>query len=277
VNPSQEPVSPGLSPADRAPWPIDQEPPPSTAPALPSGAPYPPADPGEGFHCYPGGTHDGPTRRRWRRTVVVCALIVPTVATLGIPFGLLWSWLSPSVPVLQTARSGVVVNDSSPEQFVAADAWFAILGFGFGVLVAVAAWLLLRRDRGPGLLLGAVLGALAAAPIAWQVGRIPGLSGYQRWLDSAQAGDTFHRPPDLHAYGALLVPGFAAVIVCTLLAGWSNDPDLELPGARPGYGNNAGAGEHAPADRISWGSPGAPDRTAAPAPPVPGSTTPPHG
>jgi hypothetical protein len=34
------------------------------------------------------------------------------------------------------------------------------------------------------------------------------------------------------------VPAFAAAIVLTLVAGWSNDPDLDQPGAQPGYGPN---------------------------------------
>ncbi|HET9518428.1 MAG TPA: hypothetical protein VFO77_11935, partial [Actinoplanes sp.] len=122
-------------------------------------------------------------------------------------------------------------NDAAPEQFVAADGWFSIAGFGFGVVVAVAAWLVVRRDRGPALLLGVVLGSLGAGALAWQVGSRIGLSGYRQWLESAAPGDTFDRPVDLHSYGALLLPAFAAVIVCTLLAGWSNDPDLQVSDA----------------------------------------------
>jgi hypothetical protein len=272
VNPSQEPASAV---------------PPTTDPALPSGLPYPPPhraqggpEGGYGWYADSSGWLAGmrPPRRPWRRTLTVGVLTTLVIAALGVPLGLLWSWLSPAVPVLRNAQADVVVNDASPEQFVAADGWFAIAGFGFGIVVAIAAWLILRRDRGPALLLGAVLGSLAAAPVAWQVGRRIGLSGYERWLDSSAPGDTFSRPPDLHAYGALLVPAFAAVIVCTLLAGWSNDPDLEAPGARPGYGPNAhSAGTPEGEDEFSWGSPAGPDPTAAPAPPAPGSAGSPHG
>jgi hypothetical protein len=238
-----------------------------------------------------------PRRRPWRRTVAVCSLVVLVLAAAGVPLGLLWAWLSPTVPVIETSGSDVVVNDPSPEQFVAADGWFTLLGFGFGVLVALTVWLLLRRHRGPWLLLATVLGALGAAPVAWQVGRQLGLDGYERWRAAAAAGDTFSRPPDLHAHAALLVPAFAAVIVCTLLAGWSNDPDLEVPGARPGYGHNhpdaahpdaayPGPDQHGPdqhgpdqhgPDQLSWGSPAGPDPTTAPAPPVSGPAAPPHG
>ena len=220
-----------------------------------------------------------PSRRPWRRTLLVCSATTLVIAAAGVPLGLLWSWLSPSVPVAGAGQGGVVVTDPAPEQFVAADGWFSLLGLGFGAISAVAAWLLLWRHRGPALLLAAVLGTSAAAPVAWQVGRQLGLAGYERWRDAAAAGDTFSRPPDLHAHGALLVPAFAAVILCTLLAGWSNDPDLGAPGHHPGYGHDVSAPEpdQFGADPLSSGSPDAPGPTAAPAPPAPGSAVPPHG
>jgi hypothetical protein len=261
---------------------------PTTDPALPSGVPYPPppvgpdGERGDGLHGGPGWYDDSvvwplpkPPRRPWRRTVSVVALTLVSIAALGAPLGVLWQWLAPTVPVLRTQSGDVIINDPSPEQFVAADGWFSIVGLGFGVLVAIAAWMILRRDRGPALLLGTVLGTLAAAPVAWQVGRRFGLSAYRTWQDTAAAGASFDRPPDLHTMATMLVPAFAAVIVCTLLAGWSNDPDLEVPGAKPGYGNNEGAGSTE--EQLSWGSPDGPGPTAAPAPPAPDSAVPPRG
>jgi hypothetical protein len=78
--------------------------------------------------------------------------------------------------------------------------------------------------------------------------------------------------------------------VLTLLAGWSNDPDLERPGAKPGYGHElppepesgqlsepASGQLSEPESDFSSGLPAAPDRTAEPAPPVPGQAGPPRG
>ena len=288
MNPTHEPASSGSVPSE-----------PGDAAATPYGAPPPDGD--YGWYA-PGGplADSGPRRRPWRRTLAVGALTALAVAALGVPLGLLWSWLSPTVPVGRSAQGEIVVTDPSPEQFVAADGWFTLLGLGFGVAAAIAAWLILRRDRGPALLLGVVVGALGAAGVAWQVGRRLGLADYDRWQQVAAAGETFDRPPDLHAHGPLLVPAFAAVIVSTLLAGWSNDPDLDVPGARPGYGHDidhtdpqqygpygppgeqiggpAGEPIGGPAgEPISSGSPDAPGPTAAPAPPGPGSAGPPRG
>jgi hypothetical protein len=178
-------------------------------------------------------------RRPWRRTALVAVLSAAVVLVLGAPFGLLWAWLAPAVPVVQTGTS-VVINDSSPEEYIAADGWYTLLGLGFGLLVAVVAWLLLRRDRGPFLLLGVIAGMLGAGYLVgpW-IGEMVGRDDYRHWSETATKGATYLAPPEVHSIGPTLVPAFAAAIVLTLLAGWSNDPDLEQPGAKPGYGPNA--------------------------------------
>ncbi|MEU4425214.1 hypothetical protein AB0F81_31725 [Actinoplanes sp. NPDC024001] len=179
------------------------------------------------------------SRRPWRRSLTVAVVTTAVISALGVPLGLLWAWLAPGVPVIDIGDSGVVVNDPSPEQYVAADGWFTLLGLAFGILVAVTAWLVLRRDRGPFLLLGVVLGAAAAGHwVAPFLGELIGRDGYEQWRATAAQGSTYLAPPEVHSLGPTLVPAFAAAIVLTLLAGWSNDPDLDHPGAQPGYGPN---------------------------------------
>jgi hypothetical protein len=210
-----------------------------------------------------------------RRSASVAILTAAVVAVAGVPLGLLWRLLAPPVPMV-AGVGAIVVNDPSPEEFIAAEGWFAVLGLGFGLLVAVLAWLVLRRHRGPGLVLGVTAGALVAAVVAWRLGRWIGLGAYHAWRDTATAGATFAAPPDLHAYGTLLVPAFAAAMVLTLLAGWSNDPDLDQPGAKPGYGHDLADTGYGPPP-FSSGWPGEPDPTAAPGPPGPGPAVPPRG
>jgi hypothetical protein len=208
----------------------------------PYSPPYPPAEGAEtplyAFGPGAGWEPERPRRRPWRRTLVVAGLTTLVIAVAGAALGVLWHFVSPTVPVIDAGQNGIVVNDPSPEEYIASDGWFTLIGFAFGLVAAVVAWQVMRRDRGPALLLGVTVGTLAAAPVAWEVGRQIGLSAYRHWRDTAAAGATYHAPPDLHAYGALLVPAFAAVIVMTLLAGWSNDPDLERPGTTPGYGRD---------------------------------------
>ena len=207
-------------------------------------------------------------------TLIACGLAVVVLALAGGPLGLLWQAVAPAVPVINAGDGRIVVNDPSPEEYIASDGGFAIGGFGFGVIAAVVAWFLLRRHRGPWLLAAVTAGCLAAPLVAWQAGRLVGLGAYRDWRAASAPGSTYQAPPDLHAYGILLVPAFAAVIVLTLLAGWSNDPELDRPGAYPGYGHDLSpSGGYG----FSSGLPDAPDPTVAPAPPGPGPAGPPRG
>ena len=232
-------------------------------PESPAGPPYDWAEP------------VAPPARPLKPALIACGLTVVVLAVAGGPLGLLWHLVAPTVPVINAGDGRIVVNDPSPEEYIASDGLFAIGGFAFGVIAAVVAWLVLRRYRGPWLLAAVTAGCLAAPLVAWQAGRLVGLGAYQDWRTASAPGGTYQAPPDLHAYGILLVPAFAAVIVLTLLAGWSNDPDLDRPGALPGYGHDlpvSGGGYG-----FSSGSPDAPDPTAAPAPPGPGPAGPPRG
>lgn len=252
MHPSQEPAQPQQS----SPPPVDPtaEPPQPAATGAPGfefsgyGLAHPSGP--DQYAVDPAGyTADGsvPRRRRpWRRTLLVALLSAVVALALGGPLGLLWAWLAPSVPVIDAGQSGIVVNDPSPEEYIAADGWFTLLGLVFGLLVAIVAWLLLRRDRGPFLLLGVVAGTLGAGYlVAPRVGEMIGRSAYRHWQETAVQGATYLAPPEVHSVGPMLVPAFAAAIVLTLLAGWSNDPELDSPGSRPGYGPNAGYGTNA--------------------------------
>jgi hypothetical protein len=257
VNPSQEPES--LPPRSS-----DQ---PVTDPTASAGVPgSDPVYPGPGYHggdtapAEDSGPHyglahpyglgaDGPavtprSRRPWQRGLKVTVLTALAILVLGGPLGLIWAWLAPSVPVIDAGSGGFVVNDPSPEEYIAADGWYTILGLAFGLIVAVVAWLVLRRDRGPFLLLGVVIGTLGAGYlVAPKLGQLIGRGAYNAWRHTAAQGATYMAPPQVHSIGPLLVPAFAAAIALTLLAGWSNDPDLDDPGARPGSGPNTTADE----------------------------------
>jgi MFS family permease len=212
---------------------------PSQEPALP------PSPEGYGL-AHPTGpvvdpfAEPSPSRRPWRRSVLVAVISAVVVLVLGAPLGLLWHFLAPTVPVLDAGQSGIVVNDPSPEQYIAADGWYTMLGLGFGFVVAVVAWMVLRKDRGPFLLLGVVVGTFGAGYLIgpW-VGGLVGRGSYHHWQESAVQGATYSAPPQVHSVGPRSVAAFAAAIVLTLLAGWSNDPDLDEPGARPGQEANA--------------------------------------
>ncbi|WP_332317101.1 DUF2567 domain-containing protein [Verrucosispora sp. WMMA2121] len=247
------------------------------------------------------------------RTMAVGAATVLVLGLLGAPLGWIWAAVAPATPVVRSG-DGAVYGLAQPEQPIAADGWFSLLGLAFGVLTALAVWFLLRRNRGPVGLVVAAVGALAAALVAWQVGRRVGLAGYQRLLDTAPEGTRFSKPADLRAggielflgvlplpYGNVLLPAFAAAVTYTLLAGWSRWPSLrpepepdvtwltapapvpagpagDAGSAPAGPGEDAGSGPAGREDGVSSGPAAArPVPPAAPEPPAPGEAGPPRG
>ena len=220
---------------------------------------------------------------RPRRTPVAVAATVLGLTVLGAPLGLLWAAVAPDTPVLKTAE-GAVYAQPQPEQPIAADGWFSLLGLGFGALAALGLWVLLRRRRGPAGLVAVALGSFGAALVAWQLGRRIGLSGYQRLLATAPDGTPFTKPADLRAggirwfldvlplpFGDLLLPAFAAAVTYTLLAGWSRWPSLRPEPALDGPWPPGGPGA------VSWVTGATQAPTAAPEPPGPGAAEPPRG
>ncbi|MFC5946250.1 DUF2567 domain-containing protein, partial [Micromonospora harpali] len=229
---------------------------------------------------------DAPERRPGRRIGVVLGAAAVLTA-LGVPLGLLWAAVAPDTPVVKTAE-GAVYAQPQPEQPIAADGWFSLLGLGFGVLAALALWVLLRRRRGPVGLLAGAAGGLGAALVAWQVGRRVGLSAYERLLASAPDGQAFTKPADLRAgglhrlfdllplpYGNLLLPAFGVAVTYTLLAGWSRWPSLR-PEPEPDL-SWVYAAPPATGPQVSSGPADSPAPTAAPEPPAPGAAGSPRG
>jgi hypothetical protein len=240
----------------------------------------------------------------------VAAAIVLVVAALGAPLGLLWAALAPTVPVRMT-EDGALLTKAQPEEFIAADGWFALLGLGFGALAAIGVWLVVRRGRGPLALLAVTFGAVVAGLLAWWLGRQMGVAEYERLLDGAPVGAVFSKPADLRAAdaellfgflpvvrGDALVPGLGAAVTYTLLAGWSRfaslrpheEPDphgdpiawdaaggSSEPGAAGGSSElGAAGGSSAAGGPVSSGWTGTPAHPAEPAPPAPGGEAPPR-
>lgn len=244
----------------------------------PADAPYPPGPAADGpvaagAYPWPPAATDPtpPPATPVRRVVAHVVVAAVVVALLGVPFGLLWAALAPATPVIKTS-DGAIYAESQPEQPIAADGWFSLLGLGFGVLVALGLWFAVRRYRGPVGLFTGVLGGVGAAVLAWQVGRRIGLGTFQRLLAEAPVGHHFDKPPDLRAggvelvygvlpvpHGNLLLPAFAVAVTYTLLAGWSRWPSLR-PEPEP----------------VSWVPAGTPAPAATPEPPAPDAAAPPR-
>src|SRR5690242_4425558 len=114
------------------------------------------------------GPAPAPARNRvaWREVLIAPAVAV-TLAALGLPIGLLWRAVSPKVEFVMT-EAGATTVQTEPEGFVAGDGWYVLITFVAGVVAAVVVWNLLRRRRGPLIMLGLVLGCIAGGVLtAW--------------------------------------------------------------------------------------------------------------
>ncbi len=95
-------------------------------------------------------------------------LTVAVTVLVGAPVGLLWAAFAPRVTV-EVSGEQVQVLDTYTDGFIAVDAWFlaavVVAGLVGGVLTC-----LLGAEHGPAVVLGIVVGGLAAAWIAGRVG-----------------------------------------------------------------------------------------------------------
>jgi hypothetical protein len=176
-----------------------------------------------------------------RGTVGVAVLVGLGVLALGAPLGLLWTVVSPRFGVVKV-DGGFSYADAEPEQVIAADGWFAIVGAVAGVVLAVAVWFLLRRWRGLAVLTAMILGSLAAAVLAWWVGYRIGINAFHRASATAAIGTRLDGPLGLRVAqvnpndwvrsrptGVVAVQALVAAFVYLCLAGFSSHPQLRGP------------------------------------------------
>jgi hypothetical protein len=164
------------------------------------------------------------------------AVITVAVALAGVLLGVLWWWLAPHVPLVGdvVGKNWVVyLKDNEGEQAVGVDGTFTLLALGFGVVSAVAVFLV-RRRAGVPLVVALGVGGLLGSLLAWRVGV---------WLGPAQdviahaksvgKGVTFSAPLKLGARGALLAWSLAALLVHLGLMALFGPRDPEPDGGPP--------------------------------------------
>jgi hypothetical protein len=193
--------------------------------------------------------------REWMSALAVAGCVAAT----GLLLGLVWYLSAPTLP-LRKVEQGMAYIVPDPEQTVAADGWFVLLGLGLGLIAAILVWIFAAKTRGPIQLAGLALGAIAAGYVAWQFTVFTfDQSGYAQRAKQAQLNDIVQRPAELGATnspvclpgvdkcrsvrsGELWVPAFGAVVTYSLMAGWSRWPGLrrEEEEAGPQFFEGAG-------------------------------------
>jgi len=202
------------------------------APPLPSAGP--PSGPPSGTGATPAGMAPSAWARprptglaglRGSRAEVRSALVmVAALAVAGLAAGGLWAWLAPRADYRVTAN-GVEPIGAAPsnELFMADDGVFVLVLAGLGLLAGVAAWLI-RRHRGPVVLLGLAAGMLIAGVLTWQLGEWAGPAPTKAQL--ADVGTTVTTALSLGATAALAVGPFVAVLVYLIATALTKRDDL---------------------------------------------------
>jgi hypothetical protein len=175
------------------------------------------------------------------RRLLAAVLVALGIGVLGFAVGLLWLVISPRVPIVKV-DGGYVYADAEPEQPIAADGWFLILGLAVGLVLAVAVWLLLRRYRGAGMLLGLTIGSLLGAWAAWWFGHKIGITDFNHTAASAPVGAHLQAPIELAITnmdpkrwwfpgltGVVAAQALAAAFTYLVLAGFSSYENLRGP------------------------------------------------
>ncbi len=247
-------AAPGAPATPAAPGPYG--PPVAPDPYAPPAAPGPYAPPAYAYQPQAAPAHPPlPELRIGALTVLVCLL-------LGLGMAGLWVWLAPRVPLL-VSGDRILYADPEGEQRAGADAVFALVGLGAGVVTALGAFLLTRR-RGGGIAVavGLTVGGLAGSLVGWKVGvRLGPTSDVIAHAKQVGDGHGFDDALRLGAHGALLVWPMTAMVLLLALSAAFGKREQEPP---PYW---AGTGWPAPAP-LRYGPPpaGGPRPTTDPGP-----------
>jgi hypothetical protein len=169
------------------------------------------------------------TRRDIVLEIVAAVLVAISLTALGAALAYVWAEISPRV-VLEMSPDGPVYVEPNPEGYVAGESVYLMMTAAVGILSAVVVWMLVRKRRGPIMLVGLAVGSVAGAVLMAWLGQRIGLSEYQRLLNEAPVGTRFEVPVKVRSaiidlwefkiQGAVLVQAMLAVAVYTLLAGF---------------------------------------------------------
>jgi len=146
------------------------------------------------------------------RTELREAAVVTVAMTFGgALLGVLWWWLAPHVPLVSDSTT-VYLKDTEGEQAIGVDGTFALLALAFGLVSALAVFLL-RRRGGVALVVALTVGGILGSLVAWRLGIWLGPTrDVAAHAKDAGAGVTFDAPLELGAKGAVLAWSVSALL-----------------------------------------------------------------
>src|SRR5713226_3807815 len=128
------------------------------------------------------------------RAIAACAAVLAAGGAAGLVAGLVWARLAPR-PVYQVFGQGVAyVVNAETTAFIAADAWFCLIGVIGGLVLGTAGYLFAVRWHGPAGMAAVLVGSVGAGLSARWVGQGAGLAQFNEALAAGHAGALLHAP-----------------------------------------------------------------------------------
>jgi uncharacterized protein DUF2567 len=167
-----------------------------------------------------------PPRVTIKPDLVPSAIVLVATVLLGFLVGWVWSLLAPPQRMRVLADRPVPLPIESYHRFDDV-VLFVLLSLGAGLITGFAVWLL-RRWRGPVIMIAAVLGGVGAAVVARQVGLT---LAEARWAVPAnpEVGDVVSAAPTLETWWILLAWPLTTALAYGILAAWNGSDDLDRP------------------------------------------------
>ncbi len=167
-----------------------------------------------------------PSRASLRTT----AAVVLVLGLVGAVAGVIWWWIAPQ-PGYRIETDGLYFLSAQPQQYIAADGWFAVITAVIGLAAGVIVWTRYPRDPLAGLV-GLAVGALVGAALTATVGMVLGRSDpYAGPIASLSQG-----PLEIRAWSVLLLEAGVAVaawLILDVLVLRSDEPNSEPASPEP--------------------------------------------
>ncbi|GIH19075.1 hypothetical protein [Rugosimonospora africana] len=182
-----------------------------------------------------------PERTSRLSEILLAVGVAALITALGFPLGWLWSAAAPWIPAEKVPRAAVLAQPEQ-EQIIADEGWYLLITVVAGLVLALLAWILLRRHRGVFMVLGLAVGGVLGGVLTLKFGHHIGTHHFKNLVANAPVGTQFPAPVNLrvqqiglwhhwlpYARGDVLALAITATALYVLLAGFSAHPSLRGP------------------------------------------------
>src|SRR5258705_6719422 len=114
---------------------------------------------------------------------------------IGLAGGLAWTSFAPRAVYVVVGRGSANVVNPETSAFIAADAWYCLIGVAGGLVIGLAGYLLGVRRYGPAPMAAILAGGVLAALAARWLGENQGLHQFNPQLLTTSPGTLLHAPP----------------------------------------------------------------------------------